>query len=184
MSRVGKKPIEIPDKVKVEISNHTVTISGPKGSLVREVHPDMKVTLDNNALLVERPSDLKKHRALHGLTRALLYNMVVGVTEGFSKQLQIIGVGYRAEARGKNLVLHLGYSHPIVFSPPDDVSIAVEPKENRIDVSGTDKELVGLVAAKIRSFRKPEPYKGKGIRYVDEHIRIKAGKAAVGGAGG
>ncbi len=183
MSRVGKKPIAIPDQVTVDISDSAVTITGPKGSLVREIHPDMRVKVENGELIVERPSDLKKHRALHGLTRALLYNMVVGVTEGFRRQLQIVGVGYRAEMRSRNLVLHLGYSHPIVFSPPDEVSVQVEPKENRIEVTGLDKELVGLVAAKIRSFRKPEPYKGKGIRYIDEQVRTKAGKASAGGAG-
>ncbi|HWR82447.1 MAG TPA: 50S ribosomal protein L6 [Candidatus Deferrimicrobium sp.] len=178
MSRVGKKPVAIPDKVKVEISDHTVRVTGPKGSIARDIHPDMTVSIKDKTVVVERPSDLKKHRALHGLTRALVNNMVLGVTEGYGKQLEIIGVGYRAEMRSKNLVLNLGYSHPIVFAPPEDIHVTVVPKENKISIAGIDKELVGLVAAKIRSFRKPEPYKGKGIRYVGEHVRTKAGKTA------
>ncbi len=178
MSRVGKKPIPIPEKVKVEIDGKRVTITGPKGTLSRELHPDVTATIEENAIIVSRPSDLKQHRALHGLTRALLNNMVIGVTEGYTRQLEIIGVGYRAEMKAKNLVLYLGYSHPIVFSPPDEVSINVIPKENKIEVTGIDKELVGLVASKIRSFRKPEPYKGKGIRYAGEYVRSKAGKTA------
>ncbi len=178
MSRVGKNPIPIPDKVKVEINGYRVMVTGPKGSLARVIHPDITATVQDKTVVIERPSDQKKHRALHGLTRALINNMVVGVTKGYARQLEIIGVGYRAEMRAKNLVLHLGYSHPIVFSPPAEVALAVMPKENRIEVTGINKELVGLVAAKIRSFRKPEPYKGKGIRYVGEYVRTKAGKAA------
>jgi len=178
MSRIGKKPIPIPEKAKVEINGCNLTVTGPKGSLTRVIHPDITAAIQDNTVVVARSSDLKKHRALHGLTRALIHNMVVGVTEGYTRQLEIIGVGYRAEMRAKNLVLHLGYSHPIVFSPPDEVALIVMPKENKIEVTGINKELVGLVAAKIRSFRKPEPYKGKGIRYVGEYVRIKAGKTA------
>lgn len=178
MSRVGKKPIPIPDKVKVEIDGNNIMVTGPKGSLARIIPPDIMTVIEDNTVVVSRASDLKKHRALHGLTRALINNMVVGVTDGFTRQLEIIGVGYRAEMRGKNLVLHLGYSHATVFSPPDEVTLSVVPKENKIEVAGIDKQLVGLVASTIRSFRKPEPYKGKGIRYVGEYVRIKAGKTA------
>jgi large subunit ribosomal protein L6 len=178
MSRVGKKPIPIPQKVKVAIDGGKVTVTGPQGSLSRNVPPEITVAIEDNTVVVNRSSDLKKHRALHGLTRALINNMVVGVTEGFKRELEIIGVGYRAEMKGKNLVLYLGYSHSTVFSPPDEVSLSVQPKENKIAVTGTDKQLVGQVASTIRSFRKPEPYKGKGIRYVGEHVRIKAGKTA------
>ncbi len=178
MSRVGKNPIVVPDKAKVEIKASTVTVTGPKGSLSREIHPDITAAIEDNRVIVSRSSDAKRHRALHGLTRALLNNMVVGVTDGFKRELSIIGVGYRAEMRGSHLVLHLGYSHPIVFSPPDGVSISTPPKENKIVIEGIDKELVGQCAAKIRSLRKPEPYKGKGIRYVGEHVRTKAGKTA------
>jgi len=180
MSRVGKKPIPIPEKVKVEINGQNLKVTGPKGSLARSIHPEITVTIRDNTIFIERPSDQKKHRALHGLTRALVNNMVVGVTEGFSKQLKIIGVGYRAEIKAKNIIFHLGYSNLIVLSPPDEITVTVAPKENKIEVTGIDKELVGMVAAKIRSLRKPEPYKGKGIRYVDEDIRIKAGKTASG----
>lgn len=178
MSRVGKSPIPIPEKTKVEIKGKTVTVTGPKGTLAREIHPDITATLEDNQILVTRPSDIKQHRALHGLTRALLNNMVVGVTKGYTKELQMIGVGYRAELKGKVLMIYLGYSHPIVFVPPDGIKVEVVPKENRIIVDGIDKELVGQVAAKIRSFRKPEPYKGKGVRYVGEQVRSKAGKTA------
>ncbi len=178
MSRVGKKPIPIPEKVKVAVDGDKVTVTGPKGSLSRNIPPKITVAIEDNTVVVNRSSDLKKHRALHGLTRALINNMVAGVTEGFKRELEIIGVGYRAEMKGKNLVLYLGYSHATVFSPPDEISLSVQPKENKIAVIGTDKQLVGLVASTIRSFRKPEPYKGKGIRYVGEHVRIKAGKTA------
>ncbi len=178
MSRVGKKPIPIPNKVKIEIDGNNLTVTGPKGSLTRETHPEITAAIQDNTVIVERSSDIKKHRALHGLTRALINNMVVGVTEGYTRQLEIIGVGYRAEMRVRNLVLYLGYSHSIVLSPPDGITLSVMPKENKIEVTGIDKELVGLVASKIRSFRKPEPYKGKGIRYVGELVRRKAGKAA------
>lgn len=182
MSRVGKKPIPIPDKVEVDVRGKTVTVKGPLGTLTRDIHPDISAAKEDNQIVVTRPSDQKKHRALHGLTRALLNNMVVGTSKGFKRELQIIGVGYRAEMKGKSVQFNLGYSHPVVLRPPEGISITVEPKENRIAVEGIDKELVGLIASKIRSFRKPEPYKGKGIRYVGEHVRTKAGKAATGSA--
>jgi large subunit ribosomal protein L6 len=178
MSRVGKNPIAIPDKTKVEIKDSLVTITGPRGTLSRDIHPEMRAAVEDNQIVVSRPSDAKRHRALHGLTRALLNNMVVGVTDGYKRELQIIGVGYRAEMKGKHLVMYLGYSHPVVFSPPDGVKIEALPKENKVVVEGIDKELVGQCAAKIRSFRRPEPYKGKGVRYVGEHVRTKAGKTA------
>lgn len=178
MSRVGKHPIPIPDKTKVEIDGKTVKITGPKGTLVRIIHSDITAVIEDNAVVVTRPSDQKKHRALHGLTRALLNNMVIGVTKGFKKELQLVGVGYRAELKGKMLVLQLGYSHPTMIIPPDGIEFENLPKKSLIIVHGIDKELVGEVAAKIRARRKPEPYKGKGIRYVGEHVRSKAGKAA------
>ncbi|HVP06897.1 MAG TPA: 50S ribosomal protein L6 [Candidatus Acidoferrum sp.] len=178
MSRIGKKPVPIPPKAKVAIAGRTITVSGPKGTLVRELHPDITVAMGEHGVNVTRPTDLKKHRALHGLTRALINNMVLGVSDGFRRQLQIIGVGYRAEIKGRALVLYLGFSHPIVMIPPEGVTISVEAKENRITIQGIDKEMVGQVAAKIRSFRPPEPYKGKGVRYVDEQVRQKAGKTA------
>ncbi|RKX26969.1 MAG: 50S ribosomal protein L6 [Candidatus Zixiibacteriota bacterium] len=178
MSRVGKKPIPIPDKTKVDITNQDVNISGPLGSLSITMHPDVSAVVENNEIQVKRPSDQKRHRALHGLTRALINNMIVGVTEGFKRELKIIGVGYRAEMRGSTLILNLGYSHPIVLMPPEGVSIEVIPKENRMIVSGIDKQMVGQCAAKIRSLRKPEPYKGKGIRYAGEYVRSKVGKKA------
>lgn len=178
MSRIGKQPIPIPDKAKVSIEGSKVTVTGPKGSLVREIHPDMAAKVEGQEVIVTRSTDQKKHRALHGLTRALLNNMVVGVTDGFTITLEMIGVGYRAEEKGKVVVLYLGYSQPIVICPPEGVKVTVPPKDNKIVVEGIDKELVGEVAAKIRSFRKPEPYKGKGVRYVGEHVRSKAGKTA------
>ena len=178
MSRVGKSPVVIPDKTKVEIDGSHVKVTGPLGTLERVIHPDMKAAVEGSEVLVTRPSDQKKHRALHGLTRALINNMVEGVSTGFSRELNIIGVGYRAELRGRTLVVNVGYSHPIVMIPPEGISFEVLPKESKIFVKGVDKELVGQVAAKVRSFRKPEPYKGKGIRYAEEHVTIKAGKTA------
>lgn len=178
MSRIGKAPVVIPDKTKVEISGNHIKVTGPKGELERDLHPEMTAAIEDNQVLVTRPSDSKKHRSLHGLTRALINNMVEGVSTGFTRELQIIGVGYRAEVKGSVVVFSLGYSHPIVLTPPDGVSVDVIPKENKVIVTGADKELVGLTAAKIRSLRKPEPYKGKGVRYIDEHITIKAGKTA------
>lgn len=182
MSRVGKKPIPIPDKTKVEINGRTIKVSGPKGELSQEMPADITAVVEDNTILIQRPSEQKQHRALHGLTRALINNMVVGVTEGFKRELEMIGVGYRAEMKGKTLVMYLGYSHPIVLTPPEGVTIEVLPKENKIIVTGIDKQMVGQAAAKIRSFRKPEPYKGKGVRYVGEYVRIKAGKTAASGA--
>ncbi|NIR51043.1 50S ribosomal protein L6 [candidate division KSB1 bacterium] len=177
MSRVGKKPIDLPEGVVVNIKNSTVQIKGPKGSLNREVNPAIKITNKDNQLLVSRPNNSKLYKSLHGLYRTLLNNMVEGVTNGFERKLEIVGVGYRAELKNDRLVLQLGYSHPIVFVPPEGIAITVENPTN-IGISGIDKELVGRVTAKIRSFRPPEPYKGKGIKYIGEHIRRKAGKTA------
>jgi large subunit ribosomal protein L6 len=177
MSRIGKKPIEIPEKVKVELSGSEITVTGPRGVLSRSLHPQIKVTIDKNVITVERPSDSKFHRSLHGLTRQLVANMVEGVHSGFSKMLQVVGVGYRAEMMGKNLRLSVGYSHPIIMKAPEGISFEL-PEPLKIKVLGIDKELVGMVAAKIRSFRPPEPYKGKGIRYEGEYVRRKAGKTA------
>jgi len=177
VSRIGKKPVAIPKGVNVTISNQSVNIKGPKGELVKIVHPNMEIQLIENEIVIKRPDDTKFNKALHGLTRALLQNMITGVSESFKKTLEIVGVGYKAEMKGKNLLLNVGYSHPIYFAPPDEIKIE-SPAPTQIIVSGTDKELVGLVAAKIRSFRKPEPYKGKGIKYSDEHIVRKAGKTA------
>lgn len=176
MSRIGKKPINIKD-VTVAINDSKVNIKGKLGELQREIHPNITVEVEGDELLVKRPNDHKENRALHGLTRALLGNMVEGVTEGFKKTLDIVGVGYRAELKGKNLLLTIGYSHPIYFEPTPEIKLEV-PTPTQIIISGIDKELVGMVAAKIRSFRKPEPYKGKGIKYSDEIIIRKAGKAA------
>ncbi len=178
MSRVGKQPIPVPSGAKVEINGKDVKVIGPKGSLERQIHRDIDAKLEGNEVLVIRPNDVKRVRALHGLTRALLNNMVVGVTEGFKRELNLVGVGYRVEQKGKNLIINVGYSHPIVVSPPDGVTLTCEPKENKIFVEGIDKEVVGNVAAKIRDLRPPEPYKGKGIRYAGERVRSKAGKAA------
>lgn len=176
MSRVGKQPINIKD-VQVNQSNATLKIKGKLGEMSIDVHPKMNVKLEGEELAVVRPDDTKESKSLHGLTRALIQNIVTGVTEGYSKQLDIVGVGYRAELKGKNLFLNIGYSHPIYFAPPESITLEV-PTPTQIKISGVDKELVGLVAAKIRSFRKPEPYKGKGIKYSDETIIRKAGKTA------
>jgi len=178
MSRIGKRPVHIPDKVKIDLTGSLIKVTGPKGTLEQAIHPDMTVTINGAELLVARPTDLKKHRALHGLTRALIQNMALGVSQGFSRQLQIIGVGFRAEMKGKALVLYLGFSHPTVVVPPAGVNISVDAKENKVTVEGINKELVGQLAAKIRSLRPPEPYKGKGVRYVGEQVRQKAGKTA------
>lgn len=175
MSRVGFMPIEIPADVKVMTDGDSVSIEGPKGRLVQTIHPSMTVKIEGGTLLVQRQSESKFHKSLHGLTRTLLHNMVVGVTEGHQKNLEINGVGYRADVQGKALVFQLGLSHLIVFRAPGGVQISVD-KGNKISVSGIDKQLVGQVAAKIRSFRPPEPYKGKGIRYEGEVVRRKAGK--------
>jgi len=176
VSRVGKKPVSISD-VEIKVEGQVIKVKGKLGELSTEVHPNMNVSVNEGELVVERPDDTRENKALHGLTRALIQNMVTGVTEGFSKTLEVIGVGYRVEMKDKNLLLNLGYSHPIYFVPPDEIKIEL-PANNQIMVSGVDKELVGLVASKIRSFKKPEPYKGKGIKYSDEVIVRKAGKAA------
>ncbi|MBK8902838.1 MAG: 50S ribosomal protein L6 [Anaerolineaceae bacterium] len=177
MSRIGKAPITIPSGVQVELKKGSVNVKGPKGQLTQVIHPDMQLEQEEGVLSVKRPSDSRQHRSLHGLTRALVNNMVVGVSDGFSKVLEIEGVGYRAEMDGKTLVLNVGYSHPVRFEPPQDVSFAVENRNKTIIVSGIDKQVVGEVAANIRKQRPPEPYKGKGIRYRGEYVRRKAGKA-------
>ena len=176
MSRIGKKPIQVPAKVAVTIEKQKVTVKGPKGELSIDIHPDMTVTQEDGTLVVERPTDERRHRALHGLTRALIANMVTGVSEGFRKSLQIEGVGYGSDLRGKDLVMRLGYSHEIVVNPPADVSFNIEDRGRMIHVDGIDKQVVGQVAANIRELRPPEPYLGKGVRYSDEIIRRKAGK--------
>ena len=178
MSRIGKKPVEIPAGVEVKLDGLEMFVKGPKGTLTKKFHPEIKINMGDKEITVERPSNNAFHRSLHGLTRALINNMVVGVTDGYFKELQMIGVGYRGELKGKNLILHIGYSHPVYVVPPEGVTLEFNPKTSEIKVSGIDKELVGLTADKIRSIRKPEPYKGKGIRYKGEHIRRKAGKTA------
>ena len=176
MSRIGKQPISVPNGVKVDINGATVSVNGPKGSLSQSFHPEMTIGLEDGVLTVKRPSDSRQHRALHGLTRALINNMVVGVSDGFSKTLQVEGVGYRAEMNGDTLILNVGYSHPIEFQP-DRVQYVVENRGKTITISSIDKEWLGEIAARIRKTRPPEPYKGKGIRYNDEQVRRKAGKA-------
>lgn len=176
MSRIGKMPIDIPKGVDVKIeSGNKVTVKGPKGTLVQTFNSDMKIKIEENQVIVERPSDLKRHKAFHGLTRSLLNNMVVGVSDGFEKTLEINGVGYRATLQGTTLVLALGYSHPIEMVPPEGVTVEV-PAQTKIIVKGYDKQAVGEFAAKIRAKRKPEPYLGKGVKYADERIRRKEGK--------
>ena len=176
MSRVGKKPVNIKD-ITFTKEERELKVKGKLGELSMTVPKNIEVEVKEDEVIVTRPNDQKENRALHGLTRALLQNMVTGVTEGYSKTLNIVGVGYRAELKGKNLFLSIGYSHPIYFAPPDEITLEV-PAPTQIVIKGIDKELVGLVAAKIRSFRKPEPYKGKGIKYSDEIIIKKAGKTA------
>ena len=175
MSRIGKAPITVPSGVDVTISGRTVTVKGPKGSLSRDIPGEIVVRKEESTILVERPNDERLNRSLHGLSRTLVNNMVIGVTEGFTKELEIVGVGYRAEAQGENLRLALGFSHPVVVPAPAGISFEI-PVQTRVIVKGIDKELVGQVAANIRSIRKPEPYKGKGVRYLDERILRKAGK--------
>lgn len=177
MSRIGKLPIKIPDKVKVDIRDSMVTVKGPKGEMKQHIHPRIKIDMQNNTLVVQRPSDSKFFKSQHGLVRALINNMIIGVTEGYKKVLEIVGVGYRAEMKNNVLFLALGYSHSIYLVPPKGIDIELEGPQ-KITVSGCDKAVVGQVAAKIRSFRPPEPYKGKGIKYQNEHIRRKAGKTA------
>ena len=176
MSRIGRAPITLPKAVDVTFSGSDVKVRGPKGDLSRTVHTDMALSLDNGALTVQRPTDMPHHRALHGLTRALLANMVHGVSEGFRIQLEIEGVGYRAEMDGPNLVLIVGYSHTVVIKPPKGIQFEVEVRGRSIAVSGADREAVGQISADIRRVRPPEPYKGKGIKYAGERIRRKSGK--------
>ena len=175
MSRIGKMPIAVPAGVTVDIAeNNKVTVKGPKGELSRQLAPEMEIKMDGDVITVSRPNDLKRNRALHGLTRTLLNNMIIGVTEGYKKTLEVNGVGYRASKQGKKLVLNLGYSHPVEMEDPEGLETTVE--DNKIVVSGIDKEKVGQYAAEIRSTRAPEPYKGKGIKYDYEVIRRKVGK--------
>ncbi|MFS0820963.1 50S ribosomal protein L6 [Bacillus sp. 1P02SD] len=177
MSRIGKKPIELPSGVTVTFNGNTVTVKGPKGELTRAFHPDMQINVEDNVINVVRPTDNKEHRALHGTTRSLLGNMVEGVSKGFERGLELIGVGYRAQKAGNKLVLNVGYSHPVEIVPETGVEIDV-PSNTKIVVKGIDKERVGALAANIRGVRPPEPYKGKGIRYEGEFVRRKEGKTA------
>jgi large subunit ribosomal protein L6 len=170
-------PVPVPDGVQVTIDGRRVTIGGPKGEITREFHPDMTILLEDGEVRVERPSDARHHKALHGLTRALINNMVIGVTEGYSKTLEIHGTGYRAELQGKTLVMSLGFSHPVVVEPPEGIVFEVNPRAGTITISGYDKEMVGRITAEIRAWRPVEPYQGKGIRYQGEVVRRKAGKA-------
>ncbi|HUQ09780.1 MAG TPA: 50S ribosomal protein L6 [Steroidobacteraceae bacterium] len=176
MSRIGKKPVPVPNGVTVTMNGSAITVKGPKGELSRKLHPDMQVQVENGVVNVGRPSDEQNHRALHGLTRSLIANMVEGVTQGYRKQLEITGVGYKAEVKPFGLQLALGYSHPIEYRPPAGIKITA-PQPTAVVIEGADKEKVGQVAAEIRSLRKPEPYKGKGVKYQGEQIRRKAGKA-------
>ena len=176
MSRIGRLPIAVPSGVDVTIDGRNVTVKGPKGTLSRALHPDITVSREDGTLVVTRPTEQKTHKQLHGLTRTLVNNMVVGVTDGYRKGLEITGVGYRAALSGKKLQLNLGYSHQIEIDPPEGITFEVE-NPTRLAVVGIDKELVGQIAAKVRATRKPEPYKGKGVRYAGEYIRRKAGKA-------
>ncbi|MEX0823693.1 MAG: 50S ribosomal protein L6 [Balneolaceae bacterium] len=182
MSRIGKQPIPLVKNTEFSIgADNVVTIKGDKGTDTLQLHPEITVEKNENEIVVKRSSDTKEHKSLHGLYRSLINNMVLGVSEGYKKQLEIIGVGYRATFSGNVLELNLGYSHPIYFVPPEGISIEVDTKTKKnpiLVITGTNKEMVGQVAAKIRSMRKPEPYKGKGIRYLDEHVRRKAGKSA------
>ena len=182
MSRVGKAPIEVTDKVTVDIAkNNIVTVKGPKGELSLQVDPEMGINIEGAVLTVTRPTEQKRHKAMHGLYRSLLDNMVTGVSEGFKKELEVIGVGFRAAVQNGILELALGFSHPIYLVPPEGINVEVDTKRGKntfVIVTGADKQMVGQVAAKIRSLRPPEPYKGKGVRYADEYVRRKAGKTA------
>ena len=175
MSRIGKAPIAIPAQAKVEVLENVVSVAGPKGKLDFQIHPGMGIRLEDDKIWVSRPSDEKAHKALHGLVRSLLANMVEGVTKGFEKRMELVGLGYRAQMQGEELILSLGFSHPINYPVPPDVKIVAETPTSLV-ISGIDKQRVGQVAAQIRSFRKPEPYKGKGVKYANERIRRKAGK--------
>lgn len=176
MSRIGKKPINIPEGVEITVSDNLVTVKGPKGQLNKIIPKDISIEIKDNVLTVTRPSDSSPHRALHGLSRSLINNMVEGVTKGFEKTLELVGVGYRATKQGDNVNIAIGYSHPVVIEPGEGIELDV-PAPNKIIVKGIDKEAVGLLAANIRDVRRPEPYKGKGIKYLDEKIRRKVGKA-------
>ena len=180
MSRVGKLPIKVPQGVDVKLETGVARIKGPKGQLEQAIHPNMKIEQADGDLRVVRPNDQRQNRALHGLTRSLLNNMVIGVTEGFSKTLMVVGVGYKVELKGKNLLMQLGYSHPVDYPAPEGIQFEVDAKQNVIVVKGIDKQQVGQISAEIRELRPPEPYKGKGVQYKDERIRRKAGKAAAG----
>ena len=178
MSRIGRVPVPLPEGVRADIKGNQVVVTGGKGSLSRDFHPDMGIVLEGGELKVSRPTDQRHHKALHGLTRALLNNMVLGVHQGFQKQLQVHGVGYRVDLQGDgSLVLQLGFSHPVNIAPPEGIQFDVEARTKVITVRGIDKQVVGQVSAEIRAWRPPEPYKGKGIRYVGEYVRRKAGKA-------
>jgi large subunit ribosomal protein L6 len=177
MSRIGKKPIAIDKDIKVTVENKSLALTGPKGSLSLDMKGDISVEVKDEEIVVTRADDRRENKALHGLYRSLIQNMVSGVKDGYSKTLNLVGVGYKAEMKGNNLFIYAGYSHPIIFSSPEGITI-VAKDQTTIEISGIDKQLVGLVAAKIRSFRPPEPYKGKGIKYSGEHIRRKAGKTA------
>ena len=179
MSRIGKQPITIPAGVDVKVNGNEVSVKGPKGELKNTFNADMIIALEGNEITVTRPSDSKEHRALHGLTRTLIANMVEGVANGYSKTLEVNGVGYRVQKQGKNLVMNLGFSHQVIMEEPAGIAIEV-PNPNQIIISGADKQQVGQFAAEVREKRPPEPYKGKGIKYADEHIRRKEGKAAKG----
>ena len=179
MSRIGKQPILIPEGVNIDVKESLVTVKGPKGSMNLDIHKDMILHVEKGSLSITRPSNDSNHRSLHGTTRMILYNSIIGVSEGFEKELEIHGVGYQAKMQGSRLMVTLGFSHEIYFEPPKDISITANRTE--IKVSGIDKQLVGEVSAKIRSFRKPEPYKGKGIRYKGEYVRSKQGKTVGGG---
>ncbi|MCO6477924.1 MAG: 50S ribosomal protein L6 [Phaeodactylibacter sp.] len=182
MSRIGKAPIELPKGVTVDVSRgNVVTVKGPKGELTQQVDPDLSVKVEDGVLTLERPTDQKRHRSMHGLYRSLINNMVEGVTNGFARELELVGVGYRASNTGQLLELTIGYSHPVMFALPDEVKVETRTEKGKnpvVRLESIDKQLLGQIAAKIRSFRKPEPYKGKGIRYTDEYVRRKAGKAA------
>ena len=176
MSRIGKRPVPVPNGVTVNITGNAISVKGPKGELSRKLHPDMQVTLDNGIITVTRPTDEDQHRALHGLTRSLIANMVEGVTQGYKKQLEITGVGYKAEVKPFGLQLALGFSHPVEYRAPAGIKLTA-PQPTVVVIEGSDKEKVGQVAAEIRQLRKPEPYKGKGVKYQGEQVRRKAGKA-------
>jgi large subunit ribosomal protein L6 len=180
MSRIGKNPIKIPSGVDIKMDGTSIKVKGPKGELNRDLHPNMKIEVADGEIKVSRPSDGRIDKSLHGLTRTLVNNMVIGVTEGYSKQLNVVGVGYKVDLKGKNLVMQLGFSHPVEYPSPDGIKFDVDPKKNTIVVNGINKEQVGQTSAEIRKIRPPEPYKGKGVMYSTEKIRRKAGKAVTG----